>query len=151
MRASEFLAQVESERTRRPGSGQRARQFAVYPPGSYVYLGCRAYEPKFDATAYGQDRDKKSHRYGRWKFRSKRGRKPDCICGQGKGRIVQRGTLWTCEACSESGQDHLLPTVARPPEHKADESPRPKAKLTRRQARRAKVAGLHGASVPAVP
>jgi hypothetical protein len=150
VQASDFLAQTEAERVNRPRSGRSARQFAVYPPGSCIFFGCQAWEPQKDATAHAQDRDRRSRQYGRWKFRSRRGRPAKCVCGSGRGRIVQRGNLFYCDGCAESGQDHLLPTVSRPPEHKA-EPPKPKVKLSQRQARRAKVAGLHGSSVQAVP
>lgn len=106
------------------------------PSDSQVYLGCKPYEPKMDATSGSQRPD------GTYTFLRRARKVKNCVCGSGKAGFVQPGTALVCEPCSKSGQDYKLPRVITPPRHDAPEasqkSPEGVKPLTRRERRKRK-------------
>jgi hypothetical protein len=143
--AGAFLAEAEALRRgrKRPARGREAND-AILPPEGKVFYGCRAWEPRYDASAVEQHRD------GRHRFGNRRRKKKRCVCGSGRGRIVQVGSLYYCEGCAGYGQEFKLPTVLPIPDppaptvsafdHAATKG------LSRRLKRRAKFGGRRPAS-----
>jgi hypothetical protein len=144
--AGAFLAEAEALRRgrKRPARGREAND-AILPPEGKVFYGCRAWEPRYDASAVEQHRD------GRHRFGNRRRKKKRCVCGSGRGRIVQVGSLYYCEGCAGYGQEFKLPTVLPIPDPPAPTVSAFDHEATKGLSRRLKRRAKFGGRRPAVP
>lgn len=102
-------------------------------PTRIVIYGCRPWEPKYDA-AYRLVGDT-----GRYVIVRKRKRRPVVCPVCGTGRKLRGGPLGYCESCSRHTLELQLKGV--PPE-KVKPAPVFRAKLSNRDKRRARLAGV---------